>query len=45
MSRRTIVGIMGGSVADERTMENARNMGRLIAENGWVLLSGGRPHG
>ena len=36
---------MGGSVADERTAANAREMGRLIAENGWVLLSGGRPTG
>lgn len=36
---------MGGSVADERTENNAREMGRLIAENGWVLLSGGRPTG
>ena len=43
--RRTIVGIMGGSVADGATEENARAMGRLIAENGWVLLSGGRPTG
>jgi len=36
---------MGGSTADERTTDNARAMGRLIAENGWVLLSGGRPTG
>ncbi len=43
--RKTIVGIMGGSVADAATEENARQMGRLIAENGWVLLSGGRPTG
>ncbi len=39
--RRTVVGVMGGSVADARTAENARGIGRLIAENGWVLLSGG----
>jgi uncharacterized protein (TIGR00725 family) len=43
--RKTIIGIMGGSVADAATEENAREMGRLIAENGWVLLSGGRPTG
>ncbi len=43
--RRTIIGIMGGSVADAATEANARQMGRLIAESGWVLLSGGRPTG
>ncbi len=43
--RKTIVGVMGGCSADERTLENAREIGRLIAENGWTLLSGGRPHG
>ena len=43
--RRTIVGVMGGSVADERTASGARELGRLIAENGWVLVSGGRPTG
>jgi len=45
MTRRTMVGVMGGSVADERTAGLARDLGRLIAENGWVLLSGGRPTG
>jgi uncharacterized protein (TIGR00725 family) len=43
--RRTVVGVMGGSVADPRTLANARELGRLIAEHGWVLLSGGRPTG
>jgi uncharacterized protein (TIGR00725 family) len=43
--RKTIIGIMGGCEADQKTMENAQEMGRLIAENGWVLLSGGRPNG
>ena len=43
--RRTIVGVMGGSTADDRTATAAREIGRLIAENGWVLLSGGRPTG
>ena len=45
MTRRTIVGVMGGSVADARTTALARELGRLIAANGWVLLSGGRPTG
>ena len=43
--RKTIVGVMGGCSANDRTIENAREMGRLIAENGWTLLSGGRPTG
>jgi uncharacterized protein (TIGR00725 family) len=43
--RRTIVGVMGGTVADDRTAENAYRLGRLIAQNGWVLLNGGRPTG
>ena len=43
--RRTMVGVMGGSVADERTTAGALELGRLIAENGWVLVSGGRPSG
>ncbi len=43
--RRTIVGVMGGSQVDEATAAGARELGKLIAENGWVLLSGGRPTG
>jgi len=36
---------MGGSAADSRTAGNAYELGRLIAERGWVLLNGGRPSG
>lgn len=43
--RRICIGVMGGSVADEGTAAGARELGRLIAENGWVLVSGGRPTG
>ncbi len=43
--RKTIVGVMGGCTADERTLHHAREIGRLIAENGWTLLSGGRQTG
>ena len=43
--RRITVGVLGGSVADDRTASGARELGRLIAENGWVLVSGGRPTG
>lgn len=43
--RRTVVGVMGGTVADEATTAVAFAAGRAIAEQGWVLLSGGRPGG
>ena len=42
---RTIIGVMGGTSADETTTKNATELGRAIAENGWVLLSGGRQTG
>jgi len=43
--RRTIIGVMGGSEADPRTTQHAYDIGRLIAERGWLLLNGGRPTG
>lgn len=42
---RTIVGVMGGAVAADQTLAHAVELGRLIAENGWVLLNGGRNAG
>ncbi len=43
--RRTIVGVMGGTVADETTAANAYELGKLIAAKGWIMLNGGRPSG
>lgn len=43
--RRICVGVMGGAVTDPVTAGAARELGRLIAEQGWVLISGGRPTG
>ena len=43
--RRAVVGVMGGGTADERVLEMAEELGRLIAERGWVLLNGGRDAG
>lgn len=40
--RKPIIGVMGGSKANAHTTEMARRLGRLIAENGWILLNGGR---
>jgi uncharacterized protein (TIGR00725 family) len=36
---------MGGSVAEPSTLEAAHRLGRLVAEAGWVVLTGGRPAG
>jgi hypothetical protein len=43
--RRTIIGVMGGCEGDPCTLDNAYQVGKLIAERGWVLLNGGRPTG
>lgn len=42
---KTVVGVMGGAVAAEGVTANAYELGRLIAEQGWVLLNGGRDAG
>lgn len=42
---RTIIGVMGGGEADKATCACAHELGRLIAEEGWVLLNGGRDAG
>ncbi|MDH4139174.1 MAG: TIGR00725 family protein [Coriobacteriia bacterium] len=39
---RTIIGVMGGGKVDQATLKTARRLGALIAEEGWVLLNGGR---
>ncbi len=41
----TIIGVMGGGQVDSATYELARQVGRAIAERGWVLLNGGRDCG
>lgn len=42
---RTIIGVMGGAIASEETIAAAFELGRLIAQSGWVLLNGGRDAG
>lgn len=42
---RTIIGVMGGAIASEQTDRAAYDVGKLIAEHGWVLLNGGRDAG
>ncbi|MBW1988687.1 MAG: TIGR00725 family protein [Deltaproteobacteria bacterium] len=42
---KVVIGVMGGGEGSPRVLEAAETLGRLIAENGWVLLNGGRPAG
>ncbi len=43
MTRKIIIGVMGvGENATTREIDHAYQLGKLIAENGWVLLTGGR---
>ena len=44
--RKTVIGVMGpGERATEQDKQNAFELGKLIAQEGWVLLSGGRNTG
>lgn len=46
MARRPVVGVMGGGDdVSERHLELAEELGYLIAQEGWVLLTGGRNAG
>ncbi|MCP5046135.1 MAG: TIGR00725 family protein [bacterium] len=40
-ARRRRVGIIGGNQPDAKSRKNAEHMGRLIAENGYILVNGG----
>ncbi|MBD2353563.1 TIGR00725 family protein [Tolypothrix sp. FACHB-123] len=43
---KIIIGIMGpGEQAKARDLHNADELGRLIAQQGWILLTGGRNAG
>ena len=45
MSMGLIVGVMGGGAASDENAEMAYRLGGLIAEEGWILLNGGRRAG
>jgi uncharacterized protein (TIGR00725 family) len=45
MSRRPVIAVVGSGEEIEPAVSNARELGRLIAENGWVLVTGGRDAG
>lgn len=42
---RTVIGVVGASRASPGQLAHARRLGRLIAAEGWVLLTGGRDAG
>ena len=43
--RRHVVGVMGGHAHNQDAMALAEAVGRRIAEEGWILLNGGRNQG
>lgn len=43
--RRPIIGVMGAGEAGRGSLEAAGRLGYLIADAGWVVLTGGRPAG
>jgi uncharacterized protein (TIGR00725 family) len=45
MRRRPVIGVMGASESEPSRLEAAHRLGRLLAEAGWVVLTGGRPAG
>lgn len=44
-ARRPVIGVMGARKPSPSQRAAARRLGRLIAEAGWILLTGGRPAG
>lgn len=43
---KIIIGVMGpGNLATSKDLNNAEQLGQLIAQNGWLLLTGGRKAG
>jgi uncharacterized protein (TIGR00725 family) len=43
--RRPIIGIMGAAQPSGRSLAAAHELGALVAERGWIVLTGGRPTG
>jgi hypothetical protein len=41
LARRKRVGVIGGNSPDAASLKNAEKMGELIAQNGYILVSGG----
>jgi uncharacterized protein (TIGR00725 family) len=45
VSRKPVIAVVGAGRDTELAASNAHELGRLIARNGWVLISGGRDAG
>lgn len=45
LQRAPIIGVMGGAVVDPEITKMAFELGAVIAQQGWILLSGGRDMG
>jgi uncharacterized protein (TIGR00725 family) len=45
MPRKPVIAVIGAGRELEPAVSNARELGRLIAERGWVLITGGRNAG
>ncbi|HEX6125217.1 MAG TPA: hypothetical protein VFZ23_07565 [Pyrinomonadaceae bacterium] len=45
MSRKPVIAVVGAGRDVQPAIAVARELGRLIAENGWILLTGGRDAG
>jgi uncharacterized protein (TIGR00725 family) len=43
--RRPIIGVMGAGEPSPASLAAARELGRLLAERGWIVLTGGRTAG
>ena len=43
--RRPVIGVMGAGTASPAALELARRLGHLVAQAGWVVLTGGLPAG
>jgi uncharacterized protein (TIGR00725 family) len=45
MARKSVIAVVGSGNEIEPAVANAREIGRMIAEHGWVLITGGRNAG
>lgn len=43
--RRPVIGVMGAGEPSAANEATARRLGRLLADRGWIVLTGGRPAG
>jgi uncharacterized protein (TIGR00725 family) len=45
MARKPVIAVVGSGQQTEPAISNARELGKLVAGNGWVLATGGRDVG